>query len=141
MINPYYKPYKEYPDNVNVTVTENRAPTDESVKLLSEFEEAVKKRIETQIHVSNNAFNCKVYSQKDYMNMSTTWVTIFMLNGKRLRSEYTLEDIDQLRSSDLTKTVCQGIMKSVGETIATEVLMECFKDIKIGIPRGVNEVY
>lgn len=51
-----------------ITVTENRAPTDESIKILNEMQEKALKNIISKLKIDDNIFNCHamIHSNMEY---------------------------------------------------------------------------
>jgi hypothetical protein len=78
---------KGEPYCTNVTVTEKRAPTDESVKLLREMESAAKKEVLKSIRLDGNEFKGVVHISQDFMSDQYVVVAVFDLNGKRIQAE------------------------------------------------------
>lgn len=75
-------------------VHEHRAPTDESVKLLREMEDAVKKRIMcAYVSRSNDLHGAVVQVKHDHIGMgSSLWIT-FQLNGRDY--QFTVDGPDE----------------------------------------------
>ena len=59
MFNRIYNDVASGPTNTTVKVTEQRAPTDDSVRLLKEMEEAARKKITESTTVHNTEFTCR----------------------------------------------------------------------------------
>ncbi len=73
-----YVPYEK-----SVTVTEKRATTDESVKLLNEFQEKAKQNLVDQIKIEDNTLNGVVlFFKQDIVHDKVQWFGKFSLNGK-----------------------------------------------------------
>jgi hypothetical protein len=66
-------------------VTEKRAPTDESVRLLKEMESEAKQKIVDSITVNNTEFECNIQSEIDGLNDKTTYCVTYRMNGKKNR--------------------------------------------------------
>lgn len=101
------------------TITERRAPTDESVRLLSEMEQAAEKRVLERGRLENNDFKA-------------TWTTIhepyepdlmrchcrYLLNGRERSFEFSIRR-HQLKSKEefknlLVSKITQELMEHVG---------------------------
>src|SRR4051812_2071854 len=66
-----------------VKITEHKAPTDESVKLLNEMQEKAKKNIIATIHIEQNYLKAIViYTQDDVVSGRMKYAIKFNLNGK-----------------------------------------------------------
>lgn len=92
--------YHEYfgSDN-NVSITEHRAPTDESIRLAEEYKEKAIKSIISNEYVKNNTFEYRVLVYEGpYFDVGVTIVAL--LNGKRYEVS---EDISRLVKRHLIK--------------------------------------
>ena len=65
------------------TVTERRAPTDESVRLLREMEGAAKAEVIKSLRLDSNTFKGVLHEEPDFMSDSVRYRVIFDLNGVR----------------------------------------------------------
>lgn len=63
------------------TIVEKRAPTDESVKLLKEMEEAARKKVEETIVVADTSFQCKIQKEFDGMSYQDMYHVSYSMNG------------------------------------------------------------
>lgn len=108
--NNFYR--NKFPENVNVSVKEYRAPTDESVKLLKELEKEAVNKIESVIKVDNQTFSCVIY--KSYVSLFhyIEFVIIYKLNGKERRV------VVNTNEEDSVDTVIGKLLKSLSEDIA-----------------------
>ena len=109
----------------NSTTHEHRAPTDESVRLLKEFEEAARKKIEASIRLDNNMFKAHIMKSPDYMAWDKTYVVLYELNGQKQRCEIKVSDL-QAKNEDATKFFVLG---ELGKHIAANILQEAFSQI------------
>jgi|SRR3990170_845949 len=65
------------------TINEHRAPTDDSVRLLKEFEEKAREKINSAVHILDTTFDCVVQTERDHKSDCTRLRAIFSLNGIR----------------------------------------------------------
>ena len=73
-----------YSKNYNHTrVTEQRAPTDESVRLLKEMEEKAREKIIDSFTVNDTHFECKFFQEMDVVTQEMKYVVIYSMNGKK----------------------------------------------------------
>ena len=107
--------------DINFHVTEKRAPTDESVRLLREMEKEALNKIIKNIDLSNNQFSARVLVFEDLLNLNNKGKVLFSLNGKKhelnvsfgfLESE---EDMIKKCYDELAKYVAREILMSVGK--------------------------
>lgn len=119
----FQEPRTEY---VTRTVNVHRAPTDQSVSLLKEMEQAARDKIEHSIAIGGNGFECVVYINKDCMSHSTIGTAVFKLNGKQMRAEASVDGWTKDAIHDLP----EKLMKAVADEIAREILVHAFKGMK-----------
>lgn len=119
----------EAPSSTSVHVTEKRAPTDESVRLLAEMEAAAQARVKAAIRVTDTAFEGVVHISTDVMNNRTLVACMFSLNGKKLeaRTQFNLESNE---NDNIEK-----LINSVARVIACEILQGCMTPTLF---RGLN---
>lgn len=79
-----------YPQEVNVT--EKRAPTDESVKILMEMETRVRDRFVKAFIFEDNPFNGAIVIYKDPRTYRLCGDAVFKINGKEHRVEVEVDD-------------------------------------------------
>lgn len=107
-------------------VTEKRAPTDESVRLLKEMEDEARKKITETTTVHNTEFVCKIHKYHDALNASDMYAVIYTLNGKQSRIDLTVECYKELTPE---QTACL-IRDNVAMDIANKMLRTAFMDEK-----------
>ena len=109
----------------NITITEKRAPTDDSVRLLQEMQAKAEAALVNSMHVGDTVFECIVHHWVDAFNDEHRWRAVFKLNGKTMTAETAVH------GSGATDPVVafaklQGEMAMV---IAAEVLAAAFAKI------------
>jgi hypothetical protein len=109
------RPQTVYESN-STTITEKRAPTDASVKLLTEMEAAAREKIVNSIRVENTEFKCVIHSWCDYLAVTNKFMVVFQLNGKKI--ELPLE-FSTLKTKEET---AHYIWQKVSERIAFEIV-------------------
>lgn len=114
------------PRNTYVNVTEKRAPTDESVRLLKEMEDEARKKITETTVVRNTEFTCKLHKYNDAVNASDNYAVIYTLNGKQGRLDISVDCYDELSPE---QTAC-FIRDKVAVDIANKMLYTAFMDEK-----------
>jgi hypothetical protein len=111
----------------NITV--NRAPTDESVRLLKEMEEKAQAKVDAAVHIENNAFNCVVHSWYDGFNDINILRAVFDLNGTRMtvqvsKSCLSLDDkvalAGQLRDA-IAKEIANSALDHIGAALERKI--------------------
>jgi hypothetical protein len=114
------------PQHVSVDITEKRAPTDESVRLLRDMERAAEKRVTEAIRLDGNVFKGALHRQDDGLSDRTLWRAIFDLNSKRIDVR-----IDQARDEHMAD-FAPRMAREIGEVIASHIL----GDLSQGLERS-----
>ncbi len=120
-----------------VTINEIKAPTDESVRLINEFEDKARKNIIAKIHIDENYLKAiAIFYQEELPLNRVTYHIKFTLNGR----EYNLQDhIDNFEwRQELSKTyiglgneaIFKILHKKFAEIIAKELMMQCPEFLK-----------
>jgi hypothetical protein len=102
-------------------VDEERAPTDESVRLLREMEKAARDEVVKSIRLNVNGFDCVVRTFYDAPTDDTIIRVLFSLNGQKMEAEYIHD-----RYGDVKK-LGEGVLKAVSDRIAESALHELSK--------------
>ena len=83
------------PNNVSVVeLTEKRAPTDDSVRLLKEMEEKARDKIIESISVRNSQIECQILKERDFMSAGTRYMIVYSINGKKSKVKYLADDLE-----------------------------------------------
>lgn len=107
---------KHYPQTVTQTVTEKRAPTDDSIQLLKELEEAAEKRIIDKILVDTNVVKYSLVFSQDFLR--------YKLYLKIKINDYVYEETFSVNEIDDGSKLMDEIQKWVAEKIVMEPLRE-----------------
>ena len=67
----------------HTTVREVRAPTDESVRLLREMEQAAQSKVDNSVRVENCPIDMVVHEMTDHLNARQNYKAIYKINGHR----------------------------------------------------------
>lgn len=105
-----------------VTVHEHRAPTDQSVALLKEMEQAATAKLIDATHIGDTAFECVVHQFLDHASDSTILRAVFSINGKKMTAEHRARP----RSGDEEAAAMIGLRDEVAKTIATHMIASTF---------------
>lgn len=106
--------------SVNTTVTEKRAATDDSVRLLKEMEEKARERIVESMILPNNLLSGTVHRQHDIINMAIYFHVHYQLNN--VKREARTRVIDGGRES-IGENI-EAIYKALSEDIARILISE-----------------
>jgi hypothetical protein len=75
--------------SINHTIEINRAPTDESVRLLREMEDTAKQEIVKAVTVQNTEFSAVVHTRHDHISCQLLVKVIYSFNGKKLTTDFS----------------------------------------------------
>lgn len=109
-------PGKTQTNYVTREVHEHRAPTDQSVALLKEMEEAAKDKVVDAVHVQDTAFSCEVHLIRESFSMQNRVRVIFSIGGRKMHEDVVLSHDDDGRQ------LVEKIREAVAQRIAGEVL-------------------
>jgi len=114
--------YHNYTGPSSISVVHKRAPTDDSVRLLKEMEDAVIQNIVDSITVNNNEFNCKIYYMRDNLNMDNKYSIVYSLNGNKHVCNITIPQ-EMGHSNEIQQKQIKLIHSALAEDIASQILM------------------
>ena len=97
----FRSPYGDYPQNTTVNVTEKRAPTDESVRLLKEMEEAARNKILKTIVVADTSFECKIHKMVDPINDQDVYSVIYSLGRQKKNTQVRVDRYKNLTPQEI----------------------------------------
>lgn len=101
-----------------INITERRAPTEESVRMLREMEAAARAAIVASVRVENCAVDAVLHRQEDHLNDTTMFACIYNINGQKRTVRY---DHIQKVGDDST-AAARGMVKAIGEDVAFVIL-------------------
>ena len=117
------------------SVTEKRAPTDESVKLLKEMEKAAEEKLLGSIRIENCPIDCVIHAMKDSLNLDLNFLVRMKINGKTIDVRHTHRRSHAGTEQDRQQIV-DGLVSCVSERIARELLAGAFAKTDL-ISRGI----
>lgn len=107
------------PSSTYVRVTEERAPVEESVKLLREMEAAAAARILDGIKLIGAHFECVVHTMLDGPSGDFVMAAVFSLGGRKMRVE--VRDADWKPRAELV----EKLIAAMAGQIAREIIRPC----------------
>ena len=112
------------PYEKNIVITENRAPTDESVKLLNEMQDKAISNVVHSVSVTDNSINAVVfYFIREAATWSYEWRARFTFNGKETTLSGIINRGDLLRENKYgSNQAAVAIYISICEQIAKNIL-------------------
>lgn len=103
-------------------VTVNKAPTDDSIKLLREMESCAKKEVIKSLVLPSNDLRGVVHYVRDYLSCNDKIVVLLKLNGKTHEVNVLLDDfVDDSLDKRIRK-----IIEAVSVKLASEVCESIF---------------
>lgn len=108
------------PRHVETTVTEHRAPTDDSVRLLREVEEVARSQVVRAFAGGNNTVNGVVLERYADPSTNATEVAVsFVLNGKSLQFSVGMSSNDRyaLEKQDAIRLLIERMSKEIATSI------------------------
>lgn len=103
-------------------ITEKRAPTDESVKLLSEMERAAEKKLISITRLDNNTFKATWHIWEDFMADTLRATVRFELNGQPHEMEVPIERHIRFKAQDIAKEIHKAIISELAAVLTVELL-------------------
>ena len=122
------RPRTEYVTR-EVNITEKRAPTDESVKLLREMEQAADAKRIAAMKLEGNSFNgCIEVWQEPAQGYMIFARAAFDINGKRCVAKAS---VDEAKPDGWHKVeLMQALHTEIAKAVASEVLGDCMGAVK-----------
>jgi len=118
--NYHFPVHTGFHSSVNKTVTEKRAPTDESVRLLREMERAAADSVIGAIRLENTVMSAVIYHQTRNFGLDECYACIFQLNGKRHQADFVTDD--RASRDDVITGIRDAIAKEVANAIASSAI-------------------
>jgi hypothetical protein len=122
------RPHFSFPTHHHTTtevtknIHEHRAPTDQSVALLREMEQAARDKIIASVHINDTSFDGTIHIQKRFEDDVFEFVAIFSLNGQRLTAKHVTRDIDRGDKHKAIRDLRDEIAKVIANTIIQPAL-------------------
>jgi len=120
-------PSKEFiPYDKKVSITEHRAPTDESLRILNEMREKVKGDIVARVILNDNLFNVTAFIfRNDVLHDQYEWLARYTINGKEFTpsGKFEIRDVGQITFNHVKTYVFPDIIESVMAAIRMDVTM------------------
>lgn len=108
----------------HVTVTEKRAPTDDSARLLSELEKAARDKITASVRLENTLIDGVIHQMRDHIHAQTDYRIQVKINGKQSEIRRT---ITGEKTQDQTAEI---LHRAVADHIASLLLIDAFKSAR-----------
>ncbi len=109
---------------VTANVTEQKAPTDDSIRLYGEMLDKARKEVVEAFRLNNNVVDFNIVHTVDYLHGQDKYQYRIKLNGKTLDGVCI---IDNVLTQQTTDEVIQTIINKIGRDIALFILSSSFK--------------
>jgi hypothetical protein len=110
----------------NVTVTEQRAPTDDSIRLLKEMQEKAKESLIYSGDLPNNLLTAEIYICENFSLLGFEYTVLTNINGKVIRFSQTIGHMEMVRKDlqgmPVKHYIFQEATKQLAEHIAAEMM-------------------
>jgi len=113
---------------LTATVTEKRAPTDESVRLLREMEQAARDKIIKSIELESNTVSGRVFVMKDYLSGMNNFAVVMDINGKRVEIKTSTNEYSSREAQ------IRQVYTSIAEQLTNVIMPDL---VKMGINEGM----
>lgn len=113
---------------IEKTVTEKRAPTDESVKLLREMEQSARDSVTKALRLTNNTFDGVLHVETDQMSDTIMMRVTFDLNGKRIEVDHSKPR--GLKGRDDKMKLLSELHEKISNKVASEILVNLVADLE-----------
>lgn len=107
-----------------VNLTEKRAPTDESVRLLKEMEQKARDKVIASIELDSNLVKGRVFVMKDYLSGKNNFAVLMDINGKRVEIKVSTDEFQSPEAQ------LHEVYEEIGKRIAVEVMPAVFDTAK-----------
>src|SRR4030095_2588560 len=111
------------------SITEKRAPTDESVRLLREMETKAKEQVIAAVQVIDNSFNIVVHAHHDNLYMNIIIMMVYSINGKRHESKFTLNPMKKKEQWIPELVECLG--KDIARLVLAEPMGKVMREMRL----------
>lgn len=105
---------------------EHRAPTDESVKLLKEMEQAALDKVDETIRIEGNGFNAVIHLIRENFDDSLRARAVYELNGAKIVTEHSVGMWKLRNAADTRETLLKELRDKMATDIATKILLGAF---------------
>lgn len=113
-----------FPGAVDVNVTENRAPTDESVKLLREMEQKAQEQVLKAISINNTEVEGVLHMMRNPLSCTYVFRFLYQINGKKMTTDFEVNEFELPKYKWI-----DGLINAVATDIAREILLTPFSSI------------
>ena len=111
---------------VEKTVREQRAPTDESVRLLREMEKAAEDKVVSALRINDSLFDAVLHRQQDFLNCQKMFMCVIKLNGEKIVVRFNCDD------GTPQEDIVIGIRDAIAKEIANRITLSVTRALSNG---------
>lgn len=112
----------------HVEITEKRAPTTDSVRLLREMEASARDSITNSVRVKSTEIDCVVHTYDDFVNDSIKLGVVLKLNGKRIVVELSVHN--PCTEDYVSEQAVEAVSRRIAAEVLAPVFHKAFKGMK-----------
>lgn len=112
-----------------IAVTEHRAPTDESVKLLNEMTQKALENITRRLITADNHLHISAFLYDDFRMQERHWCVKLTLNGK----DHVIEVALPYYQYHTPETMIKALYNKVVQTLAHEIMQPLLEEMRRSI--------
>lgn len=106
--------------SASITIQEKKAPTDDSIRLLSEMENKAKNNLMNKVIVEDNDLKGKLFIFKDDINSGYSLHTLFTLNGKEYEGTKRINTY-KITKREARSEIMEAMRQCVFEALVSDI--------------------
>jgi hypothetical protein len=124
-----YVPYEK-----SIVVTENRAPSDDSVRLLNEMQEKAEANIIGRMQLTNNGIEAEVTVHRDSERMDSVLRVVAKVNGALVKADVRISgtNVSAGISDDAATKLRDAFAKELAATVLAVPFERAARQMRIG---------
>jgi hypothetical protein len=112
------------------THTENRAPTDDSIRLADELRDKLLNQMLDSVRVGNNTLEAQVFMKKDDWVFQTRFIVRYKINNQRHQTDVVVDDLDDVKYAGVSEKTLIQIRDAVAKDVAQIITMQIYPTLK-----------
>lgn len=109
-------------------IIEKRAPTDESVRLLAEFEEKARQKLLKTVRLEAMPFGCVIHHHRSVVENEDKFIVQYKLNGSERQVHYSYTGYSSGRKK--REEIIEGLQTAVAKDVAAMLLWKAMSEAK-----------
>lgn len=109
------------------TIVEERAPTDESVRLLREMEEAARRKVEETIVVADTSFECKIHKSHDALSYQDIYHVSYSMNGLKQNVLIRVDRYQKLTPTQVAVVIRDRVAVDIANVMLNTAFTKSFE--------------